>query len=303
MILKRALAKDRRDRYQSAAEFLKDLDRYVRFKKIHAHNLELSDYINDLFEGDKKSRNSEPVPKDIKTKVYNMSRRAVGRRSSVPVMRRYIIVGVLFAPLLVAAALRPEPGGDSVRLVKDEPAIQEVSAKAVSERKTSVRKAPKISSVSDGIINIDSVPGGVTGVLTYADVKKNFSTPFTLSVPDVAVVNEAKVSLKKSGYGAVNDSFVLNKNHPVFSRIYKLKKNTPAMLSIQVRPWGYVYIPGVMSKRESPVNGVRVEPGRYKIKVHYSPTNSWARANVDVKSGQTRRCFADFTNGSKISCR
>ena len=116
-------------------------------------------------------------------------------------------------------------------------------------------------------------------------------------------MSETKVSLIKKGYKSVVDKFSLTMEDPIFSRVYNLHEDEPARISIQARPWGYVYIPGVVSKRESPVNGVRLKPGRYKVKVHYSPTNTWAQANVNVKSGKTSRCLADFTKGNKITCR
>lgn len=73
-------------------------------------------------------------------------------------------------------------------------------------------------------------------------------------------------------------------------------------LSVQVRPWGYVTIPGAVSRREAPV-AVSLNEGEYQVKVFYEPTSQWLTARASVKSGAQISCQASFGATPKIFCR
>lgn len=73
-------------------------------------------------------------------------------------------------------------------------------------------------------------------------------------------------------------------------------------LSVLVRPWGYVTIPGVMNRRESPV-AVSLNEGEYQVRVFHEPTNRWLSARTTIKSNAKATCLASFGESPHISCK
>ena len=80
-------------------------------------------------------------------------------------------------------------------------------------------------------------------------------------------------------------------------------RDPSSTISINAKPWGYVYIPGLVVKKETPVKGVKLKPGEYDIKVFYEPSNKWLTSTVSVKDGSRTTCLADFTGEPKLRCR
>lgn len=74
-------------------------------------------------------------------------------------------------------------------------------------------------------------------------------------------------------------------------------------VSVRVRPWGYVTIPGVLTRRESPVNAVSVPEGAHQIKVFHEPTHEWLSTKITVRGNSAITCFASFNEESTIKCR
>ncbi len=73
-------------------------------------------------------------------------------------------------------------------------------------------------------------------------------------------------------------------------------------LSVQVRPWGYVTIPGVMNRRESPV-AVSLNEGEYQVRVFHEPTHQWLSAKTTIKSNAKVTCLASFGETPRINCK
>lgn len=73
-------------------------------------------------------------------------------------------------------------------------------------------------------------------------------------------------------------------------------------LSVQVRPWGYVTIPGAVTRKEAPV-GLALVEGNYQVKVFYEPTAQWLTARATVKPGAHTACQASFGSTPRISCK
>lgn len=73
-------------------------------------------------------------------------------------------------------------------------------------------------------------------------------------------------------------------------------------LSVQVRPWGYVTIPGAVTRKEAPV-GLALVEGNYQVKVFHEPTAQWLTARATVKPGAHTHCQASFAATPRISCK
>lgn len=73
-------------------------------------------------------------------------------------------------------------------------------------------------------------------------------------------------------------------------------------LSVHVRPWGYVTIPGAVTRKEAPV-GLALVEGNYQVKVFYEPTAQWLTARATVKPGAHTNCQASFGETPHISCK
>lgn len=81
------------------------------------------------------------------------------------------------------------------------------------------------------------------------------------------------------------------------------EKITDGMISVVARPWGYVTIPGIVLKKETPVVRSKVAEGRYLVKVYYEPEAKVVEKYVSIDGGQRRNCIADFRSKATITCR
>lgn len=80
-------------------------------------------------------------------------------------------------------------------------------------------------------------------------------------------------------------------------------KKEPGIINVQAKPWGYVTIPGYVAKKETPLNGLKVKPGKYLVKVYYAPANQWLSRNIKVTSGGKTNCLATFGKKPALRCR
>lgn len=74
-------------------------------------------------------------------------------------------------------------------------------------------------------------------------------------------------------------------------------------LSVHVRPWGYVTVPGIVARRESPLVNVPVPAGTYHVKVFYEPTQKWISSRVKITPDGHTHCQARFGDRDTILCR
>lgn len=73
-------------------------------------------------------------------------------------------------------------------------------------------------------------------------------------------------------------------------------------LSVQVRPWGYVTIPGVLVHKEAPI-GLALVEGNYQVRVFYEPTAQWLTTRTTIRPGTLTNCQASFGTTPRISCK
>ncbi len=77
----------------------------------------------------------------------------------------------------------------------------------------------------------------------------------------------------------------------------------PAYISIQAVPWGFVSIPGLFSKKETPIQNARIAPGNYILKVFHEPTNQSLQKKISLKSESKIMCIARFGENPSIFCK
>jgi hypothetical protein len=75
------------------------------------------------------------------------------------------------------------------------------------------------------------------------------------------------------------------------------------ILNVQARPWGYVYIPGKVSRQETPVRGVKLKAGEYVVKVNFEPEDKWVQQKVTIADNSSTNCLADFGGKSVLTCK
>jgi serine/threonine protein kinase len=76
----------------------------------------------------------------------------------------------------------------------------------------------------------------------------------------------------------------------------------PSTISLQARPWAYVEIPGVLMRHETPVGGVKIKPGRYRIKAFYPPQDRTISKVIEVSSARSIHCLVDFLGDKGFRC-
>lgn len=287
-ILKKALARDPDDRYQTAAEFLKDINRYITFKKLHTHALELADFLKTLSINNE-FKEAEELPPQQKTKILTRVSKKGAKRAGTG-MPFLIVLITIFASLFIT---------DSVMSKKS---INEVAVKKPEEVIVNTPQIPSMPSVGGGVINIDTVPSKAQGSIEIGGRKINFTTPYVLADIDVEKDVDAEIVINKEGFRPVRDFLKITKAGPSAHRTYPLESTAPARLSVNARPWGYVYIPGVIDKKESPVVGMDIRPGSYEIKVSYPPGGEIVRTTLNMAGNRRYKCLADFTKKGSIYC-
>lgn len=245
LILSKALAKVPEDRYQSAAEFLKDLNDYIFLKRLHTHCLELSDHLDELCQKDMLSEDPVFCEQDRQTKILPKKNWLKMGRMGFSNFGRYALLLLVFVmPLLIASQKNGSANNHHLYKRTQDELVTKTEPQKVNAFET-------LSKLDEKTFTIETLP------------------PMTNDQVDT---RDPKIDL-------------------------------PGKLSIQAKPWGYVYIPGVLEKKETPVNAVNLKPGNYKVKVYYAPSKLWARSDVEITPGTTHRCVANFQDKGQMVCR
>lgn len=76
-----------------------------------------------------------------------------------------------------------------------------------------------------------------------------------------------------------------------------------AWLDVHARPWGYVTIPEVIHKRETPLRGLKILPGTYAVEVEHPPSKRRVSQKIFLLPDEKVHCVASFQGKPSISCR
>jgi len=272
-ILKKALSRDPKDRYQNAIDLLRDLNLYVTANKLYSHSIDLSDYLKNISKYKKRNKNVH-IPK---TRIVSEIKGGV-----VQVRHHFVMPLVIILLIVFAGIAKSDTWQFSSR-----------------QERIAASKPPVIDY---GVINIDTEPTGANVKIEFNGKKNEYKTPFVISNINLDKEINAKLSISKQGFYSLSDEFELSPDNSVFSKTYNLKSNMPAKINVQVRPWGYVYIPGVIKRKESPVHNLMLSSGKYEIKVFYEPKNLWVKKKLQVEAGKNYQCIANFMKKARISC-
>lgn len=90
---------------------------------------------------------------------------------------------------------------------------------------------------------------------------------------------------------------------PVSSPASSPPPTLPATLKVSARPWGEVTIPGVLDGRETPVAGLKLRSGTYRVQVFYPPQNKTVERVIHLAGGTEFFCQAEFGPTSTLQCR
>ena len=302
-ILKMALSPDPSGRYTSAAEFLKDLNRHILLKGLHATSIDLAGYLRYSIKGDwrrEKIKDGKGGEGTVKTPLFHHET----ERGKGYVLRLTSLSLSLAA--IVSSASMSMGGGDSLYIANRLPATP--SVKSTETPTPPPLLAPLASPTPPaqtlkGMVEIESVPSGAKGVLRCPNGAEDFTTPFVRSDIDITKEAVCTLSIKMAGYEPVEEKISISALNPTYSKRYELKAALPPSISVHARPWGYVEIPGVLGRRESPVSNVTLGPGMHEIRVSYPPKKMAARTNLKIENGKRYSCAVDFEKGGGLVCR
>lgn len=291
-ILIPALSSEREYRYSSAADMLKDIRFAANSMGELSTSLEFAEYLNCRYGRDMRDAKACPIRRNSDECRVTEVFKGEAAAGSFPIWRMARIVGVLTA-LLVLLAFFP------LRGQRDAPAIFEKAAAAFGQNFEPMRGRPQTM----GVIAIDTEPSGALGVLVLGEERQEIKTPFTLDDIPLGEGLNGGVELALEGYKSVREDFVLTGESSSFVQSFPLRRKKPSRLSVQSRPWGLVDVPGYLSKRESPVRGLEMEPGSYIVTVYHPPSNRVVKAKVSMIEGESKRCVAVFEQKASIGCR
>ena len=278
-IVLKSLQKNPADRYQTATEFLHALRQFSTRQGEQAGGFELSRFLKELFPDRQIARTQSQSAGVPKTKVMLEKNRYLGWKwSGAALALIFIVMGVWH---FTSGEKKMIPG----------------NAKAETSPMFS---APSLA--SDGSIRIDASPKANVRI-RYQNKELKSGTPFVSEKIDLVKDVPVELWVEQADFSPVHETFVLSDAEPVFVKNYALQKIAPAAVSVQAEPWGYVTIPGVLEKKETPVNAVSLKPGSYTVRVFYEPENLWAEAKLVAAAGQQYHCLANFNGPPAVFCR
>ena len=270
-IVFKALQKEARYRYQNADDFLKE---------IHCETTpeEFSQYLKEIFPNkDFGETDAEIfVPKET-----------IGKPSSAKKEWRSLC-GV-FVMLLLSLI-----GKDSLHFI----ATSEAASSLVPSVMTPGTKLPLLGSVT-----IDAKPKVMEGILKIDGGEEKFKTPFHLGKLDLTQAKEGVVVFRTKEGKTIEEKFVVNAEEPNFIKTFYFEEEKPGVLKISAKPWGSVTIPGIVAQKETPLTGLSLKAGKYRLKVAYPPTSQSAEKEIELASGAEIICHADFSSAPSLICR
>ena len=177
-------------------------------------------------------------------------------------------------------------GGEDVS-----PATAEVQPEAPASDAEDADAAPEPAAPTTGILRIVSRPSGATIRLDGTAVG---TTPLALS--DVQAGRHA-VTASLAGYQERAVSVSVKGGQDETLRLALDAQAAPATLEVLARPWGTIYIDGVLQKRNTDiVFRAQVSPGTHEIRVVH-PTFGTRTRTVTIGSGQSTMEVFDLTEG------
>ena len=224
-IVRKSLQKNAAERYQSAAEFLNDLNLYITANKIFTHSIEFSAFLREIFDKEYESKEDEENIRICEMKKETMALN-INRRHSF-----FRSIGLAFSILMVTA-------------------------------------------FSSDHLKIETAQNNSTE--QQIDVVEKMLPP---EIPKISENQAVKIAAK-----------------PATSK-------SKGVLSVQARPWGYVYIPGFLFKKETPVKDLMLASGDYLIKVNFEPEDKWAQQKIKISDNSKTLCIVDFSKGANMTCK
>lgn len=287
-VLYLALAKDRKNRYQSASQMRVDLEKY----SAHSAGLgsEFGKYLRQLFKGElgNKSRNISFGDQICKTRRFHGKS---GRQSPILSLSSlaFAMALVAFIPADIA----------SRKIITDDLNL------ARSENDTFTHNAAQIvpPRVGQGTVVVDTSPTNADCTLKMNGVVKRYKTPFVLKDIDLKKGGRGTIEVSMPGFESLQDTFEIDLRRPVFVRNYTLKQEVSAGLKISASPWGIVDIAGIVSAREAPVAMHKLKAGEYSVRVANSGLGQVVTTKVKVSDGEKKHCTAEFKKNVTASFR
>jgi serine/threonine protein kinase len=279
-IIRKALKKNIEERYQTAQEFLDDLNKFVVANRLSTHGIEFSVYLKERF----KKECDDAISDDGAEKECSMA--GVGQRTNVlsivsggiqKVSKRWkrCVFTAVPAAIAVAAAFL---------------AVSWLGANKVQDRQPI---APAEQAVPTASAATQQPP---VVLLTKKEELPNIpDAPKPIGRAEISE-HSAKMELvkKESKSSAVSGTASSSSDAAQSQR---------SVVSVQAKPWGYVYIPGVVDRRETPVRNVRLDPGEYVVKVNYEPEDKWVQQKIKLAANSRLVCVADFAGRKNMTCK
>lgn len=291
MVLMPALSREKRFRHRSARDMYDDLQSAARTMGALAGSAELSQYLHLHFDENIKGDAANAALSDVhcgqSTRVDSRLRKT-RRRRFIPAAR--ISVFAMFCIFFLAperthvSALQ-----DAYRADPPRPQIELPEQSGPPQTK--------------GSIAIDSIPPGAEGTLAIDGVSNRIRTPFAMGEIDLKDGLSGNIELGMDGYRKAMEKFRIDSGSPVLAKIFHLEKEIPSRLYVQAEPWGIVDIPGFASRRETPVSGLGLRAGEYRVHVSHPPSGKSLAQRVKIAEGQTMRCRAKFSGRPTMACQ
>lgn len=295
-LLTLALAPDREQRYQTAAEMLSDVRCAARGGGDAVTAIEFAEFLRRRFPERRVPADDVIIRavthEEPRTRPIPFSPPPAAGLQRGPRARTAMIAALLSVMMFI-------PPANSTSMVPHPQATPAFVSPPPPKAQTSVGAPPALP----GAIAIDSNPPNLQGVLMLSGKGRRIQTPFTLEGIDVDGGVEGAIEFAAPGYRPARESFRLEPAHPTFVRKIDLVREQSSSLSVQARPWGLVDVPGYASGRETPVSGLKLKAGTYLVKVRHPPSGRVAQGSLVLAGGEAKRCLATFEDSPTLRCR
>lgn len=306
-ILKKGTDKNPSNRFQSAEEFIKILDEYLRNNNIFVYTNELKEIVNQAITSDDQStffKESKTKPEEVKSEGIILP--PTDKKKKKP---KAVIWGVVTGLCVVFLIIFMYSPKDEIPLTDTTPSktkeITTVTDKPSEEVKTTgtdkVQEETKDKAKADYWKPIVTIVSNQANIRIVSD-SKSWSSRSRLSIKDYQIMNDVeeasfKVTVSRKGYKAKNFSFKLSPDKSTYQKTVTLEKFKYGEVVIGTSPLGKITI----SNYAGPSTGrlrVKLPAGSHQVVIKWEGTKTFYK-KINVKPNQTLKCQAMFSLGLK----
>lgn len=275
-IITKALSRNILERYQTIAELLKDLELFARQEALHPHSDELCELLHLIFKEQLASQ--QVLNQELTLKSKEILKTLIPAKTY-----SWRQTKVLEAPMSPPTRILEK----TLVYLKGMP--HKVSLSKVIGGLVFLGIFIFVLKMFLGDKPNDFIPNA------WSYIQKNwmvFSSPLIAGSSSSMVMDRISQTEGEKDFSLMPAPLTSPRKITVFGGVV-----------VSARPWGRVYITGIVNGHEAPFSNQKIPVGEYQLKVVYPPHGKVVSTRIQVRENSTIRCQALFGASSQIYCK